>query len=111
MDEFNVERKKATYSTFVAVFLMSLPPALSFGLLADYKLFGKNPFDLMDYAASNIMMPAGGLLAALFVGWSIWPRIRQTLIAQNCAAILPAFRLICAVIAPIVISIIWVHNL
>lgn len=111
MDEFGVARQKATYSTFVAVFMMSIPAALSFGPLANYKIFGKNPFDLMDYAASNIMMPAGGLLAALFVGWAIWPRIHQTLTAQNAAAILPAFRVICAVIAPIIISVIWAHNL
>ncbi|WP_027468121.1 sodium-dependent transporter [Deefgea rivuli] len=111
MDEFNVARPKATYLIFAAVFLMSIPAALSFGPLADYKLFGKNPFDLMDYVASNIMMPAGGLLAALFVGWSIWPRIHQTLSAQNAAAILPAFRVICAVIAPVVILLVWAHNL
>ncbi|MGL4997156.1 MAG: sodium-dependent transporter, partial [Deefgea sp.] len=73
--------------------------------------FGKNPFDLMDYVASNIMMPAGGLLAALFVGWAIWPRIQHSLTAQGSAMILPAFRTICAFIAPIVISIVWIHNL
>lgn len=111
MDEYAVARHKATYSTFAAVFLMSIPAALSFGPLANYKIFGKNPFDLMDYVASNIMMPAGGLLAALFVGWAIWPRIHQTLTAQNSATILPAFRVICAVVAPIVITIIWTHNL
>ena len=111
IDEFNVERKKATYSIFVAIFVMSIPAALSFGPLSNFKIFGKNPFDLMDYVASNIMMPIGGLLAALFVGWAIWPRIKQTLIAQNAAAILPVFRLMCAVIAPIVILFVWVHNL
>ncbi len=111
MDEYAVERKKATYSIFATVFFMSIPAALSFGVLADFKLFGKNPFDLMDYAASNVMMPAGGLLATLFVGWAIWPRIQHSLTAQGSAKILPAFRTICAVVAPVLISIVWIHNL
>lgn len=111
MDEFAVERRKATYAIFSAVFIMSVPAALSFGVLADFQLFGKTPFDLMDYLASNILMPAGGLLAALFVGWAIWPRIQHSLTAQGSAPILPAFRTICAFIAPIVISIVWIHNL
>lgn len=111
MDEFGVERKKATYGTFTAVFITSIPASLSFGALADVKLFGKTPFDLMDYVASNIMMPAGGLLAALFVGWAIWPKIQHSLSSQGSANILPAFRVICAVIAPVVISIVWLHNL
>ena len=111
MDEFGVERNKATYSIFAAIFAMSVPAALSFGVLADFKIFGKNPFDLMDYIASNIMMPAGGLLAALFVGWAIWPSIHRSLTEQGSAKMLPAFRVICAFVAPILISIVWIHNL
>ncbi|WP_282099371.1 hypothetical protein [Deefgea sp. CFH1-16] len=111
IDEFNIQRQKATLMTCVAVFTLSIPAALSFGVLADFHIFGKNPFDLMDYAASNVMMPAGGLLAALFAGWAIWPRVQASLIAQDAARILPAFRAICAVVAPIVICVIWAHNL
>ncbi len=111
IDEFNIQRQKATLMTCIAVFTLSIPAALSFGVLADFHIFGKNPFDLMDYAASNVMMPAGGLLAALFAGWAIWPRVQASLIAQDAARILPAFRAICAVVAPIVICVIWAHNL
>lgn len=40
----------------------------SFGLLA-----GKTPFEMIDYATANLMMPLGGILMALFVGWRIEP--------------------------------------
>lgn len=34
---------------------------------------GKTFFDLLDFITANIMMPLGGLLIALFVGWSMRP--------------------------------------
>ncbi|BCL76117.1 transporter [Jeongeupia sp. HS-3] len=111
IDEFGWARKTSTFAVAIASFVIGIPAALSFGPMADVQLFGKSPFDLMDYVASNMMMPAGGLFVALFVGWAIWPKIRHELTAQGSTAVLPAFRLICAVIAPIVIGVIWYHNL
>ncbi|GAA5784831.1 sodium-dependent transporter [Chitiniphilus shinanonensis] len=111
IDEFRMKRHPATLLTAVASFVVGIPAALSFGPMAHVTLFGKSPFDLMDYVASNIMMPAGGLLAALFVGWAIWPRVRGELAAEGASSILPAFRFICAIVAPILIGVIWYHNL
>ena len=43
-------------------------------LLGQFKVFeGKTVFDLIDYATANLMMPLGGILMALFVGWRIQP--------------------------------------
>jgi NSS family neurotransmitter:Na+ symporter len=38
-------------------------------------LTGKTPFDLIDYFTANLMMPLGGILMALFVGWRIKPSV------------------------------------
>ena len=45
--------------------------ALSNSALADFKLFGLTMFDLFDFVSSNIILPAGGIFIALFVGW-VW---------------------------------------
>jgi len=42
---------------------------LSFNVWSEFKAFGKTFFDLLDFIASNIMLPLGGLAVALFVGW------------------------------------------
>ena len=34
---------------------------------------GKNLFGLMEYIASNLMLPIGGIRITLFVGWVIYP--------------------------------------
>lgn len=51
--------------------LLGIASLLSFNLWsgADYQLFGKTVFDLLDYLTANIMLPLGGLLIALFTGW------------------------------------------
>jgi len=32
---------------------------------------GKNIFDSLDYLTANIMLPLGGLLVAIFAGWTM----------------------------------------
>ncbi|MBN6187817.1 sodium-dependent transporter [Aneurinibacillus sp. BA2021] len=53
------------------VFLAGIPSALSFGVLSDVTWLGKTIFDLADYAVSNVMLPIGALLIALFAPWKI----------------------------------------
>lgn len=38
-------------------------------LLGSITIFGKRFFDLFDYISSNILLPLGGLLIILFIGW------------------------------------------
>ena len=45
--------------------------SLSFGPLADVKVFGMGFFDLFDTLASNVLLTIGGLLVVLFVGWKM----------------------------------------
>ena len=45
--------------------------SLSFGPLADVKVFGMGLFDLFDTVASNVLLTVGGLLVVLFVGWKM----------------------------------------
>ena len=45
--------------------------SLSFGPLADVKVFGMGFFDLFDTFASNVLLTVGGLLVVLFVGWKL----------------------------------------
>ena len=71
VDELGWSRKKAVLILGFFVFLLGLPSALSFNVLSDFTIFGKNFFDLVDFFASNILLPLGGLLIAVFVGY-VW---------------------------------------
>ncbi|MEC1373563.1 sodium-dependent transporter [Heyndrickxia oleronia] len=60
-------RKKWSWIIGIAIFIFGIPSALSYGALGDVTLLGKTFFDLMDYTVSNILMPLGALLIAIFV--------------------------------------------
>ncbi len=62
-----VLRKKWAWIIGLAIFICGIPSALSFGILGDITLFGKTIFDLADFTVSNVLLPIGALLIALFV--------------------------------------------
>ena len=60
----------------VVTWLLGLLTVLSFNLWSDVKPLsmirgfeGSTIFDLLDFLTANLMLPLGGLLIALFVGW------------------------------------------
>ena len=63
VDEKGMERRKATLLLALGTWL------LGFGPLAHVKLLGLNIFDFLDALCSNWLLPLGGLLFTLFVGW------------------------------------------
>jgi NSS family neurotransmitter:Na+ symporter len=68
-EELKMTRKVAVVVTFIIIGLFGTFSSLSQGPLSDVKIFGKTFFDLFDYASSNVLLPVGGLLVVLFVGW------------------------------------------
>src|SRR5690625_2368123 len=67
----NRRRKRVTWITGILIFIAGIPAALSAGLLGNFTLFNLTMFDFSDYLVSNILMPIGALLIALFVGFKI----------------------------------------
>lgn len=70
VEEFKLPRKKVTILVAFVTFLIGVPSTLSFGAMSEVKIFGKTFFGIADFAASNIMLPLGGLLISLFIGWA-----------------------------------------
>lgn len=48
---------------------LGIMTVLSFNYWADIKLFGKTFFELLDFITSNIMLPLGGMMLAIFATW------------------------------------------
>lgn len=68
-EELKMTRRKATFIATIAASILGVFASLSLGIMKGVTLFGKNIFDILDYSASNVMLPLGGLLIVLFVGW------------------------------------------
>ena len=68
----------------LVTWLVGLGTVLSFNLWSSPLAFGKTFFDLIDYLTSNIMLPLGGVLIALFAGWFMSERaVREEMDMQH----------------------------
>jgi NSS family neurotransmitter:Na+ symporter len=66
-----ISRRRASVTAGFGIWLLGLLTVFSFNIGETWILFGKTMFELLDYITSNIMLPLGGLLTALFAGWVI----------------------------------------
>ena len=71
IEEMHRSRTKAVILSFAVCGVVGIFCSLSFGPLAHFKLFGLSVFDFFDYITSNIMLPIGGMLLAVFAGWRL----------------------------------------
>ena len=71
IDQRGWGRKRAVLIVGLTIFALGIPSGLSFGVLADVKLLDMTFFDHIDNIASNYLLPLGGMLTAIFVGW-VW---------------------------------------
>ena len=69
IDNRKMSRQKSVAISSVVLFLMCIAASLSLGAWGDFKILGKNIFDLFDWFANNLLMPIGGIFITVFVGW------------------------------------------
>lgn len=70
-EQIGMTRRRATLlNTAIAMGLGTLC-ALSFGSLSGFTIAGLTVFNLFDYLSSNILLPLGGMLISIFVGWMV----------------------------------------
>ncbi|MFC3115641.1 sodium-dependent transporter [Cellvibrio fontiphilus] len=71
-ERFGLHRVLSSVLLGAIAWALGIGSLLSFNDWADKPfLWGKTWFDSMDFIATNIMLPLGGLLIALFVGWKL----------------------------------------
>ncbi|MFC0561749.1 sodium-dependent transporter [Halalkalibacter alkalisediminis] len=68
--KFSWSRKKASLIIGSIIFALGIPSSLGQGVLSHIRIIGDRDFlDSFDFIASNIFLPLGGLIIALFMGW------------------------------------------
>lgn len=68
-EEFKMSRKWAVVLSSALIVVFSVLCSLSQGTLSNFKIFGYNIFECFDHLSADILMPVGGLLIVIFVGW------------------------------------------
>ena len=70
-EEKGLKRATAVLAITAFAWTVGVLCSLSFGPLAEVKLLGNSLFDFLDKLCSDWLLPAGGLLFTLFVGWKM----------------------------------------
>ncbi|HLR17673.1 MAG TPA: sodium-dependent transporter [Alcanivoracaceae bacterium] len=92
--------------------LLGIGSLLSFNLWDGFNLLpGRSFFESMDFITSNIMLPLGGLLIAIFAGWIMKEtHIRKELAMKNFGLYL-GWRAVLRILVPLTMLLIFWHKM
>ncbi len=69
VEHHNRSRSQAAVIIGGLIWLLGIGSVLSFNVLADTQFLAGTIFDNVDFLTSNVMLPLGGLIIAIFAGW------------------------------------------
>ena len=113
-NELHFTRRSIVVGGTIVAMIVGLFCDLSFGALADFKIFGKTVFDLLDYLTSNVGMPLsamGFLIAAAWVAWKNYTAHQLQTVKPLSALQLNTIRFFMGILAPFMIVIVVATNI
>jgi len=113
-EELGLLRRPATIVAAVAITAMGVLSTMSWGALKGVALFNQNIFDLLDFTASSILLPLGGLFIVVFVGWYMGKNlVKDELSSQGVLRVrlVKVFMFIVKFLAPIAIALVFMHGI
>lgn len=113
-EEFNLTRGRAATLVTLGCITIGIFSSLSLGIMREYTLFDKGIFDLLDFVTAKIMLPLGGLLVSIFVGWYLKRSVSYEELTNGGrlkAVFFNLYIFILRFVAPVAISIIFINEL
>lgn len=113
-EKFHLTRGRAATLVTTGALIIGIVSSLALGEWSSYTVWGMNIFDALDYLTAKIMLPVGGMFAAIFVGWIIDRQIvkdEATNYGTLSAPFYPVYRLVLRFVAPVGIALIFVNEL
>lgn len=111
--ERHIGRPVASIGATIVCLILGTFCSLSFGIWQDVTLFGMGFFDLFDFIVAKLIMPIGGLLICVFLGWVVDEKVLRaelTNMGTLRAPYYPVFRFIIRYLAPICILLIFISQ-
>ncbi len=112
-ERFKMTRGRAAMFVTSFCVITGILSSLSLGAW-DTKFFSLGFFDLLDFVTAKLMLPLGGLLVCLFVGWYLKRSVSYeelTNYGLQKATYFPVYMFILRYFAPIAITLIFVNEL
>ena len=113
-EQFGLTRKRGAWLVTGFCVITGIASSWSLGMWSEYTLLGMGCFDFLDFITAKIMLPGGGMLIALFVGWYLKRSVsyeETTNYGLQKAPYFPVYMFILKYLAPIAIALIFVNEL
>ncbi|MBD5313680.1 MAG: sodium-dependent transporter [Bacteroides sp.] len=110
---FRMSRKRAVITVVAPLFILSSICSLSVGAWSDFKILGLTIFDFLDTMATNIMLPVGGILLCIYMGWVAPKKFFRNELTNNGSLKSYTFSMIAFIvkwIAPVLIALVLISQ-
>jgi len=113
-EELGMLRKPATILAAVSITALGILSTMSWGMLKGVEVFKQNIFGILDFTASSVLLPLGGLFIVLFVGWYLGRNtVKQEISSQGLfkVRLVSLFVFIVKFLAPIAIALVFLNGI
>ena len=113
-EEMHLKRTWATVIACAGTMVLGVFASLSLMSETPFAVAGHTVFDMMDFLSSNILLPIGGVLIVIFVGWRLGKQKFFEEVTNEGALKAPLKRIIFFIIrylAPVAIAIVFISGL
>ena len=112
VEKKNITRMRAGVICGLLCWALGIGSLLSFNWWSEAKLLGKFTFfDFSDFLTANIMLPVGGVLIAIFVGFLMDQKIVRDELDVDDTRTFKTWRFVLRWVSPIAVSIIFVAGI
>ena len=111
-EEQILSRRHAAEIISFFVWVLGIGSALSFNIWSDFYLISdRNFLDSMDFIANQILLPLGGMLIAIFVGWFMKESLIKDEIGQINPIVYKLWRFFVKFVAPTCVAYIFLSQI
>ena len=111
-EEGYLSRKNSALAISLFAWSLGIGTALSFNILSGFELIsGKNFLDSLDFIANQILLPFGGMMIAIFVGWFMKKELIINEIGYVNLIIYKLWRFFIKFIAPTSVALIFISQI
>ena len=111
-EEGYLSRKNSALAISLFAWSLGIGTALSFNTLSGFELIsGKNFLDSLDFIANQILLPFGGMMIAIFVGWFMKKELIINEIGYVNLIIYKLWRFFIKFIAPTSVALIFISQI
>lgn len=114
VEELGILRKRATIIAALSITALGVLSTMSWGTMSNVRIFDFNVFELLDFTASSVLLPLGGVFIVLFLGWylgkkHVWNELSSSGLYK--VKLVNLFILIIKFLAPIAIALVFLHGI